>query len=161
METTTTRKWSEGEVLALLIGSEKAVCRAIVALDNRQTSTERACYSTRETNGRGWSQFDARLGGWLADQIRKGVPPYAPAMKTKARSLAKKYRRQLVEIANENEANGRNEAARTVATARLAGAMLTDAEVQELGRAVRADIMARAARRLDAPSPDDAEWIDG
>lgn len=122
---TTARTWTETEVVDLLNKSPKAVNRAILAIDARQTASERLSYATREQNGVGWSQYDARFGGWLAGEIRGGRPPFTAKMRAAALKLATRYRRQLVDVANKREARGDMEAARTVQALRACGGVAT------------------------------------
>ena len=45
--------------------------RAVLAIDNRQTSDESAASVTIHDNGRGWSAADAKEGAYLARWIRR------------------------------------------------------------------------------------------
>jgi len=117
-----TATWTEATIATLLTSNPRAVRRAVLAIDARQTAVERACYQTSEANGRGWSQFDARFGGWLAAEIRAGRPLHTEKLRACALKLALRYRRQLAEEANRREANGTAEVGRVMATARKLGA---------------------------------------
>jgi hypothetical protein len=165
MENTMTQKtWTEKEIVALLETNLEAVYRGILAIDARQTASERMARYTVEANGMGWSQYDANFGGWLAGEIRGGRKPYTPGMRAKARALAKRYRKQLVAVANRNETSGRNEAVRVAhSVAALSGAPVSKAETARLAAEVLAGLRASAAANgpaAPAPAPLMVEWGD-
>ncbi len=107
------KKWTEGEVVALLEGSDLAVERALVALYDRQTQDEKRDSDTRHDNRRGFSAAHASTGsyyarlvlkGWGQDGHRKNTHLYASKL-AKARSMVLRYRHQLVQVANKAEVN--------------------------------------------------------
>lgn len=92
-------------IQALLDRNEQAVYRAMHAIQARQTADEQAGHHTRHTNGIGWSKFDAP---WMAEMIDKQRRwgTLLPKPLSITRNKVKRYWRQLLEIANENYANG-------------------------------------------------------
>jgi hypothetical protein len=60
-------------IVKLLETNDKAVCRAIVVLYNRQTATEQSLQTTSEANGRGFTGFDGKIGASMAQfYLRNG-----------------------------------------------------------------------------------------
>lgn len=53
-------------IVKLLETNDKAVCRALVVLYNRQTVTEQSLQTTSEANGRGFTGFDGKIGCSMA-----------------------------------------------------------------------------------------------
>jgi hypothetical protein len=107
MEATQVKVWTKDEVRSLLERSDEAVWRGVVAIDNRQTSDERAVGDAAHLNGRGWGKFDAKFGGKMAELVRqwqRGESAYAAPLSYNqtlaTRKLLLKYTRQLTEIAN-------------------------------------------------------------
>jgi len=84
----------------LLAKNDIAVERAIVAIYRRQTRDERDSNSTIEPNGIGFSGTDARLGSYYAKWVLSGKNLSGQHL-IKARNMAYKYTRQLVEIATQ------------------------------------------------------------
>ncbi len=91
--------WTKDDIHALLDKSPAAVMRAITAIYQRQTDDERSGAYTRETNGVGFSKFDAEFMTSLAIQIANGRG-LSPKQMAVGRNKIKRYWRQLVEIAN-------------------------------------------------------------
>lgn len=99
--------WTPEDVKALLLKSDKAVGRALLALLERQTFDEQQSHDTKHANGRGFSAFDApiltdmalfyRRTGFLTPKqlawLRSGT-----AKRPQPRIA--KYAGQLAEIAN-------------------------------------------------------------
>lgn len=107
MSTTIAKVWTKDEVRSLLERSDEAVWKGIVAIDNRQTSEERAVESAVVHNGRGFGKYDAAFGGKMARLVREwqeGKSEYANPLSypqtLATRKLLLKYTRQLAEIAN-------------------------------------------------------------
>lgn len=88
----------------LLSNSDRAVVKAMFAIQKRQTADEQAGHLTRHTNGIGWSKFDAP---WMADMIAKynRWGSLTPKQLAVTRNKVKRYARQLLEIALETEAS--------------------------------------------------------
>ena len=76
----------------------KWVGRAMVVLYERQTASEQKSSSTRESNGRGFASCDAKLGTYMAKWVLSGRQLDGKFL-DKARKMAKKYTRQLLEEA--------------------------------------------------------------
>lgn len=157
--TTATTAWTPERIVALLQGNPKAVRRAILALDARQTAAEAATHTTTDANGRGWSMRDAQFGGWLAAEIRAGRPFRTEKIQACALRLACRYRRQLCEEANRREANGTAEVGRVMASARAIGADVpaTKAEALAYGAAILASLRAEEAPESAQEPADDGE----
>lgn len=82
----------------------KWVERAVVVLYERQTADEKATQSTRVHNRRGFASCDARCGSYMAKWILSGKSLNSEWLE-KARKMAKKYIRQLLEEAKTKETN--------------------------------------------------------
>lgn len=95
--------WDKAKIHALLDAKPRAVERALLALYARQLPDERTGQQSRHTNGVGFSKFDAPFCSDLAEKIKKGWT-LSPKQLAVARNKCKRYHRQLVEIANEQEA---------------------------------------------------------
>ena len=93
------KRWTEAEIVTMLVTNDEAVNRAVVAIYNRQTESERSTEATLESNGRGFSAFDARNGSYYARWILSGRKLNGKFLH-RARAMMIKYRHQLVEIAN-------------------------------------------------------------
>lgn len=95
-------------ITKLLETNDKAVCRALVVLFERQTADEQTSAVTKHRNGMGFNGYDAGFGSWLAKQImnweaapdRKYAHPLGRMMIDKARRMVYKYAGQLAEVAN-------------------------------------------------------------
>ena len=59
--------WNRETITELLRVNDKAVCRALVILKERQTAEEQVSETTREHNGRGFTGFDAKIGTNMAN----------------------------------------------------------------------------------------------
>ena len=89
--------------------SPAAVVRALEGIYARQTSDEQCSHTTRHHNGVGFSQADADLGSWLVTTViaegRSKGRSEGDLLRGKAldlgRRVARKYTRQLLEIARE------------------------------------------------------------
>lgn len=99
----TTKTWTREQIDDILGGSDRAVERAIVRLYERQTSEEQASSSTLDSNARGFDAFSAKRGTYYARWVLSGRSLTGRHLDT-ARKIARKHSRQLVEIANEREA---------------------------------------------------------
>ena len=82
--------------------------RAIVAIDDRQTSDEHDADETLHRNARGWNSADANLGSYLARYIRSSTRPLGQRLSgdfiAKARRIIRKYCGQLARIVEEKAA---------------------------------------------------------
>jgi len=91
--------WTEQEIVEMLKNSDHAVERAILAIYNRQTESEKNVDAAIVDNGIGFSGADASSGSYIAKWILSGRK-ISGKFVDKARHIAIKYRRQLVSIAN-------------------------------------------------------------
>ena len=96
---TTNKVWTEAAIIALLQSNNRAVERAILAIFARQTEDEKSTESTRHENSRGFSAADARTGSYMARWMSSGKRLDGKFL-DKARKMAVKYRKHLVEVAN-------------------------------------------------------------
>jgi hypothetical protein len=94
--------WDKAKIHALLDEKPKAVERAIVAIYNRQTASEKNALATTDSNGIGFAANDAEFLSSLAEWINKGRSLSAKQLAI-GRNRIKRYHRQLCEIANEKE----------------------------------------------------------
>ena len=102
-ETCKTKKERKEKVKQLLATNDKAVYRAVVAIYRRQTDYEQVCDSTQETNGVGFSAFDAEILSSFAKQLLDGKGLSYKQMEIARKRIAK-YSGQLASIAEEREA---------------------------------------------------------
>ena len=91
--------WTRDEIAALLERSNAAVERAVVAIFNLQTESEKESGSTICDNGVGFSGADSRRGTYYANWVLDGKHLSRHHLDN-ARKMCKKYTRQLVMIAN-------------------------------------------------------------
>ena len=92
--------WTIETISALIARNDRAVERAIIAIYNRQTADEKNDQTTRHVNNVGFSGADVRTGTYLAQWILSGKHLDGKFL-AKGRTIALKYRRQLLDIANE------------------------------------------------------------
>ena len=91
--------WTKEEIKDLLVRNDKAVCKAVVAIWNKQTEDEKIVDATREHNGIGFNGADATFMSSLAKQfVDRGF--LTPRQITYARKKIMKYSGQLEKIAN-------------------------------------------------------------
>ena len=94
--------FTRDQIVKLLDASDLAVERALVAIYRRQTAAEQCSEATIEDNGVGFSAFDAPLGTYLAKWILDGRH-LSGGFLTRGRKLARRYVRQLQELAANRE----------------------------------------------------------
>jgi hypothetical protein len=87
----------------LLLTSDYAVERAMRAIFLRQTEEEKHGNLTKESNGKGFSAFDAPTGSYYAKWVMSNRRLTGRHL-VKARIMSFKYVRQLCEIAKEKMA---------------------------------------------------------
>lgn len=98
------------QIVTLLLNNDKAVARALVAINERQTASEQTCEATINHNGVGFTPADARMGTSMANfYLKTGfLTPKQVAYwrKPNAKGVARicKYAGQLVQIAKAKEA---------------------------------------------------------
>jgi hypothetical protein len=90
---------TEAQIIAVLNSNPKAVERAMVVLYDRQTADEKATSTTRHHNQRGFSGSTDKRGTYYARWVLGGRRLTGHHL-DKARQIALKHRRQLVEEAN-------------------------------------------------------------
>lgn len=66
------KTWDKAAINTLLMNNDRAVCRALVVLHNRQTSSEQITQTTNEHNGIGFTGADAEFLSSLAERVKKG-----------------------------------------------------------------------------------------
>lgn len=103
--------FNKAQIIQLLNTSNKAVARAVVAINTRQTLDEQASENTRYDNGRGFTSADARMGTSMANfytkfgYLTEKQTAYWRRPNAKGIPRINKYAGQLVEIAQEKAAN--------------------------------------------------------
>lgn len=90
--------WDKSSIVSLLDRNPVAVERALVAIYKRQTADEQNCQEALEHNGVGFSGADAPSGSYFATWILSGKHLSGKHL-DKGRKIAKKYHRQLLDIA--------------------------------------------------------------
>lgn len=91
--------WSEDEVMNLLETNDKVLYGALKHLYTCQTEDEKKSSATREHNGVGFNAYDADFLTSICKQLlKKGT--LSAKQKEVARKKLKKYRKQLVTLAN-------------------------------------------------------------
>lgn len=91
--------YTKNDIKELLLKSDKAVARAIIALYNCQTESEKNSEATVESNGIGFNGCDAKFFSSLAQQIQSGRILSAKQISFARRGILK-YSGQLASIAN-------------------------------------------------------------
>lgn len=91
--------WTQEKIKKLLMTNQRAVERAILAIYNRQTDTEKELSETIDKNFIGFSSEDARLGAYYAKWLLSGNRLTGKHV-FRARMMALKYKKQLADIAN-------------------------------------------------------------
>ncbi len=94
------KTWTRVQINELLCSNPKAVEHAMVVLFNRQTATEE---STSVYNQMGFSAFNAKTGSYYAKWVMSGRQLTGRHL-DKARKIALRHSKQLVEEANGNNA---------------------------------------------------------
>jgi hypothetical protein len=98
-----TKKGGIAAIKALLMESDKAVERAVLAIYARQTQSEQDTASTREHNCVGFNGLDAELLSSFAVRLQSGRN-LTPGQMPWARKKIVKYAGQLLEITKEKQA---------------------------------------------------------
>jgi hypothetical protein len=92
-------EWDKDKIKDLLKRNDRAVERAILAIWNRQTADEKEQKITKHKNDVGFTTYEATYGDYLARWIKAGKRVTGFHL-IKARGMALRYSRQLLEIAN-------------------------------------------------------------
>lgn len=95
-------KWNRDSIQAMLLKSDKAVCRAVTAIFNNQTPEEQSAGYTVENNSVGFNGVDAEWMSAMAVNIAQ-FGKLTPKQMVITRPKILKYWRQLVDIAARNE----------------------------------------------------------
>ena len=94
------KTWTEEEILNILETNDTQLCIACVNIYRLQTRAEQESHTTRDRNNVGFSAYDAKLLSSFAEQYLKYRRLSSRQIEI-LRKRMKKYRRQLVAIANE------------------------------------------------------------
>lgn len=92
--------WTRSRIIKLIQTNDKALERAITAIHNRQTPSEKASKSTKVENARGFNAGDAYLMSKFADDL-KTYGTLTVYKRNRARQKMPKYWRQLLEDAQD------------------------------------------------------------
>lgn len=93
------REWTKEEIVALLDAKDAAVLRGLVVIYSLQTAEEKFAKETVESNGVGFSGYDAQFLSSLAQQVMdKGL--LSQKQLASARKRIRKYAGQLTLVAN-------------------------------------------------------------
>jgi len=93
---TTQEQWKQ-YLQNLVSKNDNACCQAIIAINNWQTELERMQGESTEDNGVGWTKYDAKDMGQLANKICNGQQ-LTDGELAKSRNKMKKYWKQLMQI---------------------------------------------------------------
>lgn len=89
---------TKSDIREMLLTSDRALARGIVAIYRRQTPGERGAKATMEDNGRGFNASDARTFSLMAELLLAGGA-LTVEQKLAARERLPKYAGQLLEVA--------------------------------------------------------------
>lgn len=98
---TTQKQWKE-YLQNLIRTNDRALFKAILLIDNRQTPREKLMGVTIENNSRGFSASDAPFLTSVASYIRTGRE-LSPKMIAISRNMMTHYWKQLYEISREKQ----------------------------------------------------------
>jgi acetoacetate decarboxylase len=96
---------NKNDIIKLLTTNDKAICRALVVINERQTEDEKTLLGTINANGRGFTPADAHMGTSMATYFEKwgklSEKQLAYWKKPNAKGTPRicKYANQLLEIA--------------------------------------------------------------
>lgn len=82
--------------------NDQACLRAIVLIDGWQTEVEKQQQESTEENGVGWTKYDAKEMGAIADKIRKGEQ-LTDGELAKSKNKMQKYWKQLMYISQKQQ----------------------------------------------------------
>ncbi len=102
--TKASKVWTRPQIDAILKSNDRAVDRAMLVLYARQTEDEKSSEQTKHANGRGFAHWAARSGSYYARWVQSGKRLTGQHL-VKARKIALRHSKQLVEEANEKEKN--------------------------------------------------------
>lgn len=101
------KTWTEDEIRSNLRSSDKWVARAIAAIHDLQTESEKRTKSTKRYNNVGFNSVDAGFLSDLAESYKK-YGSLTDAQIEAGREAIMKYAGQLTDIANDNIGERRN-----------------------------------------------------
>lgn len=96
-------KYDPGAIVFLLLNNDRALYRGIVAIYRRQTDQEKKSEATLVHNGKGFTGCDAAILSSFAKQLLRGWN-LSPKQIAIARKKMPKYAKQLILVAEENDA---------------------------------------------------------
>lgn len=99
----TTQKQWEAYLKDLVRTNDVALKRAIVLIHNRQTEDERQKQESTENNNVGWTKWDAKEMGEIADKLIRGEELTLGEL-AKSRNKMCKYWKQLMYVSKEQQA---------------------------------------------------------
>lgn len=99
------RVWNKESIQDLLARNDIAVAKAIVAIYGNQTDGEQKAGGTKQRNGLGFGLFDDKLFSDMAKVVLSGGTLSQSRIEYARTKGIAKYWKQLVDIANANEAN--------------------------------------------------------
>lgn len=91
--------WTKDEIKAMLLKSQNAVEKGLVAIYNRQTQVEKMMEATRYNNSVGFSAAHCRRGSYYARWINSGKRLSGKHLE-KGREIILHYVGQLTKISN-------------------------------------------------------------
>ena len=100
METTSAKIWTCEEIKEHLLSNDQWVARAILALYDRQTADEKVTKSTKVTNGKGFTSYDAPFGCYCGTWIKAGKPLTGKFLEKCRKMTSGRYLKQITDIAN-------------------------------------------------------------
>lgn len=104
------KTWTREDIIALLDTNDKAVGRALLQLNARQTFDERQEEDTKYRNGRGFKPCHARMGTSMAEFFKRNgylTPKQAAYWRVRDKNGSSRigcYARQLLECIDQKEA---------------------------------------------------------
>lgn len=89
-----------GSMMALFLtqANDRTIGAALGRIYDRQTEAEKAIGQTEQTNGVGFSSFDAKTGSYIVEWTRKNDKAPSGRYLLKAKKMVHKYREQLADI---------------------------------------------------------------
>ena len=93
--------WTEAMMIQWLTTCDKSkLIKPLEKLWERQTTAEQAAVTTRNRNGLGYCMLGVRFAKSLIDWFHRHNNDFSSDQVMAARTMLRKYRRQLCEIAN-------------------------------------------------------------
>jgi len=133
---------NKNDIIKLLTTNDKAICRALVVINERQTEDEKTLLGTINANGRGFTPADAHMGTSMATYFEKwgklSEKQLAYWKKPNAKGTPRicKYANQLLEIALQKARIDAAKAIRMNDKARLQAKEQAEEDDREMNRMV-------------------------